>query len=205
MVARSSAMFRRSLFRLVCPCADKSQNPRAAAYARALPAQTKRIAALPIPPSETRKLSPALAGTMAASEPERSKPVRKPGHGVERRTERCRTGAGGNHLSVLLEHHADGAEIDRIGSNRPITEHKKGRGSVIRHRILNFDPPIGNARINNFETGHDEVRGGEDHRGGNARPAQGPFQDERDLPLRTRRNQAAVFDRFAVATSHVIE
>jgi hypothetical protein len=128
--------------------------------------------------------------------------VGQPGHRVGGRTLHRGTDTGGKQLAVLLQHHAGQGEVQPARIALGLAQHIHAAGGVVRHRVLDLDLPVGDARIDDLETGQ-HVVGGADHvHGGDARALQILLEHKGQLGLGLGLDEPAEVDGVAFGVNH---
>src|SRR3990167_6270364 len=125
-----------------------------------------------MPPISTRMKSPALTGSRGTSEPERitspafSGMPKRPRVLASQATQltgepRAAAPAPVLQLAVLLHQHAAGDQVDLAWRHCRVAEHEQAAGGVVRYCVLDIDFPVADARIDDLETGHHALGGGQ--------------------------------------------
>ncbi len=106
-------------------------------------------------------------------------------------------------MAVLFHHHAAGDQVDLARRYRLVAEHEQAAGGVVRHGVLDLDFPVADARIDDLETGHHALGGGQYVGVGHAGADQVLLEDEGDLALGFGLHQSlADRHRFAAVEHH---
>src|SRR3990167_7099937 len=109
--------------------------------------------------------------------------IGQPGHAVDRRTQGRCAGAGAEQLAVLLHQHAAGDQVDLAWRHRRIAEHEQAAGGLVRYCVLYLDFSVADVYIDDLETWHHALGGGQHVGVGHAGADQVLLEDEGDLAL----------------------
>src|SRR5262249_3814659 len=105
--------------------------------------------------------------------------------------------------AVLLKSHAAADQVHARGRDRAVADHQHAGGGVVGDRVLDLDLPVADPRVDDLEAGLYAIGRRQYIRRGEAGAAEVPLQNEGDLALRARLEEAVGGHGVAVAKPHL--